>query len=79
MRLHLVAAVQLLDEQLPVVEVVVDPEVARLVDVGQQPGALVHPANPVALWEGAGSSNSAGRTGRTKLHQVSLRKRSSTD
>lgn len=58
---HLVAAVQLLDEQLPVVEVIVHPEVARLVDVAQQPGSLVHPANPVGFWgrmtQGAPSQN----------------------
>lgn len=42
--------VELLDEQLPVLEVVVHPEVARLVDVAQQPGLVVHQTDPVGFW-----------------------------
>lgn len=41
---------ELLDEQLPVLEVVVHPEVARLVDVAQQPGLVVHRPDPVGFW-----------------------------
>lgn len=47
---HLVVAAELLDEQLPVLEVVVHPEVARLVDVAQQPGLVVHRPDPVGFW-----------------------------
>lgn len=42
-------SVELLDQQFPVLEVVVHPEVARLVDVAQQPGFVVHLTNHVGL------------------------------
>lgn len=41
---------ELLNQQFPVVEVIVHAEVARLVDVAQQPGAVVHLTRPVGFW-----------------------------
>lgn len=40
---------KLLNEQFPVLEVIVHAEVAGLVDVSQQPGAVIHLTNPVAF------------------------------
>lgn len=42
---------ELLDQQFPVLEVIVDTEVPCLIDVAYQPGFVIHRTNPVGFWD----------------------------
>lgn len=50
-KFYLGVGVQLLNQQFPVLEVVVHAEVARLIDVAYQPCAVIHLTNPVGFWD----------------------------
>lgn len=42
---------ELLDQQFPVLKVIIDAEVTCLIDVAEQPGSVIHLTNPVGFWD----------------------------